>query len=448
MIVEFSVKNFRSIKDLQTLSFVATGLKSPEGYKEVDANNIAQDGDLRLLKTIGIYGANASGKSNIIQALDYFLDAIRHEASNESRLGSLCEPFLYEDNAVEQVSFFQIVLIIKEKKYRYGFTVKRNREIRVRANDDTGSVSVSSEIIVSEWLFGQKEKNMVELFTRENGVVNKEKLDNNKAIPSLSVDHNLFLTYAGAFDTEGICAVVRRNLTAMTISNYTHGYEYFRRNSLREIETDEGKQDFLQFLSEFNLEYSDIEIDRDPDDPYGATHEKITLIKEYEGTDHKTRRVRLNLKYNESQGTQKLFDLGGVFLLAFQMKFAGLIIIDEIDSHFHPSLLLRIIRLMNNANINKGDVQLVFTSHDTNLLSPGVMRRDQFYFAEKGSDESTRLYSLADLKGIRNDADFAKQYLAGFYGAVPILEDMLGKEDKKDSEDKKNMLGSVKNRFE
>ncbi|MBT1709450.1 AAA family ATPase [Fulvivirgaceae bacterium PWU5] len=434
MIVEFSVKNFRSIKDLQTLSFVATGLKSPDEYKNVDVNNIAQEGDLRLLKTVGIYGANGSGKSNIIQALDYFLKAIRTETSNESRLGLLCDPFLYEDDAIDRESFFQIVLMIEEKKYRYGFTVKKNPGIIVRINDDTGSVSISSEIIVSEWLFGQKEKNMVELFTREKGVVNKEKLDNNKAIPDLSVDHNLFLTYAGAFDADGICAVVRRNLTARAICNYTDGYEPFRKNSLRVIELEKRTYEFLQFLSEFNLKYSDIEIDRDPGEgPFEALpHEKITLIKEYEDANHNIRRIRLNLKYNESQGTQKLFDLAGVFLRAFGMKLAGLIIIDEIDSHFHPSLLLRIIRLMNNPNVNKGNIQLVFTSHDTNLLSPEIMRRDQFYFAEKRQDESTRLYSLADLKGIRNDADFAKQYLAGFYGAVPKLEDMLALENRVD----------------
>ena len=107
---------------------------------------------------------------------------------------------------------------------------------------------------------------------------------------------------------------------------------------------------------------------------------------------------------------------------AFNLPQCAFIIIDEVDSNFHPFLLIKLVGLFNNPLLNKSKSQRLFTSHDTNLMSPSVMRRDQFYFTEKNEDNSTRLYSLADLKGIRNDADFAKQYLAGFYGALPVLE--------------------------
>ncbi len=83
--------------------------------------------------------------------------------------------------------------------------------------------------------------------------------------------------------------------------------------------------------------------------------------------------------------------------------------------------------MFNNPKINTGNAQLLFTTHDTNLLDPSIMRRDQIYFTEKNEEEATRLYSLADLKGIRNDADFARQYLAGFYGALPVLSDFTSK---------------------
>ena len=132
----------------------------------------------------------------------------------------------------------------------------------------------------------------------------------------------------------------------------------------------------------------------------------------------------MNLEYRESSGNKKIFDLAGLLLVAFNMgNTPFLIVIDEIDSNFHPSLLIKLIEMFNNPKINKNNSQLLFTSHDTNLMSPSIMRRDQFYFAEKQEDESTRLYSLADLRGIRNDADFAKQYLAGYYGALPVLND-------------------------
>ncbi|MCD9017504.1 AAA family ATPase [Parachryseolinea silvisoli] len=328
MIVEFSVQNFRSIKDLQTLSFIATNLESPEDLNYVDANNIVSMGDLKLLKTLGIYGCNSSGKSNIIRALDYFIRAIRNEASTESRLGVLCDPFLYQEAPYKQESFFQIVAVIEDKKYRYGFTVRRNDQSTAQHGSTT-----NREIIVDEWLFGQKEKNMVELFTRHNGVVNKDKLGNKEPIPEMSSQHNLFLTYASSFDKEGVCARVRRYFTI------------------------------------------------------------------------------------DSYGTQNILGPVGVVFPAFTMPVTGLILI---DNHLHGSLLLKIVNLLNNPEVNKDRTQLVFTSRDTNMLSPTIMRRDQFYFTEKGSNESSRLYSLADLKGIPNDADFAKQYLAGYYGGVAI----------------------------
>lgn len=129
-----------------------------------------------------------------------------------------------------------------------------------------------------------------------------------------------------------------------------------------------------------------------------------------------------------------MFDLAGLLLLTFGLPQSAFIILDEIDSNFHPSLLIKLVSLFNDPEINRSKSQLLFTSHDTNLMSPAIMRRDQFYFTEKKEDNSTRLYSLADLKGIRNDADFAKQYLAGYYGAVPVLENYCNIQNADDNE--------------
>ncbi|HCT29734.1 MAG TPA: abortive infection protein [Bacteroidales bacterium] len=419
MIVEFSVKNFRSIKELQTISFVATGLKSPTDSSEVDDNNIDEDGGMRLLKTVGIYGANASGKSNIIAALEYFLQAIKNEASSESNLANLCDPFLYQDNAINTESFFQMVLFVKGKKYRYGFTVKRNTKTK-----DSPEDRVSKEVIVSEWLYGTKEKNMVELFTRSGIEVKKEKLPNSEKVPPLSYEHTLFLTHSAAFDSDGDCAAIRTYMNGWALSNFTDGLEPFRWNALYLLEHENKKKDFLNLLSSFNLKYNDIVLERDVNTPEQAIfpQNKIYLMKSFNNERNELVDIKLNLSNNESSGTQKLFDLAGLLIRAFNSPVSAFIIIDEVDSNFHPSLLIKLISLFNDSVLNKSKSQLLFTSHDTNLMSPSIMRRDQFYFTEKGEDDSTRLYSLADLKGIRNDADFAKQYLAGFYGALPMLD--------------------------
>jgi len=423
MIVDFSVKNFRSIKELQTISFAATGLKSSKQYSEVDKNNIADSGETNLFKTIGIYGANASGKSNIIKALDYFIKIISKEPSSSSNMNSLCEPFLFQDNCEKIESFFQIVLIINNKKYRYGLTVKKNM---TQKPDDT-SLPYSSEIITGEWLVGKKEKNIGELFTREGKNV-KNYLPNKQTIPTIPYEHSLFISHVAAFDKNSICQSIRAYLKGMAVSNIENKHDKFRWlsvNCINNTDKLENKEHLLKFFSSFNIEYQDVVLQKEPDYDKIYPQNKITFSKEFVTLDKKSKEVILNLNKNESSGTQNLFDIAGLFLRAFRWNAPAFIILDEIDSNFHPALLIKLIKLFNTPSINKSNSQLLFTSHDTNLMSPSIMRRDQFYFTEKKEDESTRLYSLADLKGIRNDADFAKQYLAGYYGALPVLENDL-----------------------
>lgn len=417
MIIEFSVKNFRSISDLQTISFAATNLKSSKENADVDDNTIISMGDTKLLKTIGIYGANASGKSNIIKALEFFCEAVSDLPSPESRLSKLAQPFLYQNDYDDTESFFQIVLIIEGKKYRYGFTVKKNPEARNNPN-------TSREIIISEWLFGPKNINQGKYFSRKNLEVDKLNLPANESIAPLEYEHTLFLIHAASYNKD-ICANIRNSIKGYITSKFGTRSDFYRFHSIRQIENIELKPRFIEFLKSFGLSYQDIYFKKDDDsnETNNFPLDKLFLTKKACHDLNKV--VTLNMQDNESDGTKKLFDIAGLLLHAFNIQTSGLIILDEVDSNFHPSLLIKLISLFNNPEINKSNVQLLFTSHDTNLMNPSLMRRDQFYLAEKEENEGTRLYSLAELKGIRNDADFAKQYLAGFYGGVPVLSIFL-----------------------
>jgi AAA15 family ATPase/GTPase len=417
MIVEFSVKNFRSISDLQTISFVATSLKSSEGNENVDINNIVTEKGVKLLKTVGIYGANASGKSNIIKAFEFFCDAITDLPSPESRLSKLAQPFLYQDSAEETESFFQIVIIIEGKKYRYGFTVKKNP-------DSKNKPDVSREVITSEWLFGPKNKNQGKYFSRKNLEIDKANLPGNESIAVLEYDHTLFLTHAASYNKD-ICAKVRHSISGFITSKFSSRSDFYRFHSIRQIENDNLKPRFLDFLRSFGLDYNDIYFTKDDESAAKNKYPLDKLFMTKKACHDNDKNITLNMQENESDGTKKLFDIAGLLLHAFNIETSGLIILDEIDSNFHPSLLRRLISLFNDPITNKSNVQLLFTSHDTNLMNPSIMRRDQFYFAEKELNEGTKLYSLAELKGIRNNADFAKQYLAGFYGGIPILSEFL-----------------------
>ncbi len=394
MIVEFSVKNFRSIKDLQTISFRATKLDSnSEKHPDVDGNNVVEVGGMRLLKTVGIYGANASGKSNVIEALKMFHIALFPAYPLLSAPG-IFDPFLFQEDANNSEVFFQIVVLIKNKKYRYGFTVKgENRK----------------SVITNEWLYGVKQKNQGKYFIREGMKIDKEKLPDGNRIPDIPYPYTLFLTHAASFD-KGICAAIWHFINKIDLPNSNSPYIY---HTIELLENEVNKNKVLGFLNAFNLNYSDVNIFRHPKD---RGEYEVDFIKH-----SKT----LNLRQHESEGTKKLFRLVGFLINIFNAPEgqSGAIVLDEIDSNFHPALVIKLIQMFNDPEINKSNAQLLFTSHDTNLLAPAIMRRDQFYFTEKDEQDATRLYSLADLKGIRNDADFARQYLAGYYGAVPVLKD-------------------------
>lgn len=416
MIIEFSVKNYRSIRDLQTISFKATGLKSPAG-SEIDSNNIVKSDGVSLLKTVGLYGPNASGKSNMLMALSYFTRAVSTLATDSRLISPLYDPFLFETS--NEGCYFQIVLLLNGKKYRYGFVVNKSDNV-------PGKNSSNDVKIESEWLYGNVDKNMKRLFLRVGNEVKGNNLPTSEGmvIPTkLPYPHTLFLVHAAAFDAKGIPEQIVSYLKRRIIGNIVYK-EMFRGVSISAIK--ESTPLFLSFLKQFNMKYDGIELIDDEsyaDVKYlGFPLNKVLLKRTIHDGNNKL--LSMNLEYRESSGNKKIFDLAGVLLMAFNMENTPfLIVIDEIDSNFHPSLLIKLIKMFNNPKINKNNSQLLFTSHDTNLMSPSIMRRDQFYFAEKQEDESMRLYSLADLRGIRNDADFAKQYLAGYYGALPVLND-------------------------
>ena len=436
MIIEFSVKNYRSIRDLQTISFKATGLKSPAG-SDIDADNIVKSNGVSLLKTVGLYGANASGKSNMLMALSYFTQALSSLSIASKLLVPLYDPFLFEPTG--EGCLFQIVVLLNGKKFRYGFVV--NKVETALEKGDSTSIEIESE-----WLYGNVDKNMTRLFLRVGQEVKENKLPTSEGVvipTKLPYPHTLFLVHAAAFDAKGIPMQIVSYLNHHIINNIVYK-NVFRGVSINAIK--ESTPLFLSFLKRFNMKYDGIELIDDesyPDNDYSNFPLNKVLLKRTTHDGNNTP-LSMNLEYRESAGNKKIFDLAGILLAAFNRKNDPfLIVIDEIDSNFHPSLLIKLIGMFNNPKINKANSQLLFTSHDTNLMSPSIMRRDQFYFAEKQEDESTRLYSLADLRGIRNDADFAKQYLAGYYGALPVLNDYTEVEENEKAGKQKSVEDTI-----
>jgi AAA15 family ATPase/GTPase len=411
MLLEFSIGNYRSFNDIQVLNFRATGLVSEN--KEVDQNNIVEEGDQRVLKTVGIYGSNGSGKSNILNGLRLFCNLVLRSLESESAMDAAANPFMLSEETPEHAGFFQIQLLLNQKKYRYGFTLS------------------FKGTVLQEWLFGPAERNETWYFKRTGQDIKSNpdwfREGHDLPIETVRVRANtLFLTFVSAYNgpiSQNIRSFIVKDITfdcSALLSKSHIGFRFATGSSSRYKQTNqllkEGKTEMvLQWLKSAGLIYSNITLEQE------NNFEKVMLEKNVfnkEGTILGATQVELD--EDESAGTRKFYSYIGILHKKFTE--GGVLVSDKIDNNFHPFLLQQLICFFNNPAINTAGAQLLFTSHNTNLLQPDILRRDQIYFTEKSNKDETILYSLADLKGIRNNADFARQYLAGFYGALPMLE--------------------------
>jgi AAA15 family ATPase/GTPase len=409
MIIDFSVSNYCSFDQIQTLSFRATSLESINNI--VDRNNILEIDNTNYLKIVGIYGANASGKTNFIKAIAFFKEMVTYSVSDEGYAEGGVNPFRQGSKNFEEPSYFQIILLLNHKKYRYGFTLENNGDIG------------------SEWLFGPATYNETYYFkrTREDILVNKEWFEEGLFLPEDNLRSDaLFLSFCSSYN-----GIISKEIRAFLYRQVSIDAKLHRRRSSRMAVGFAGgvhgmtnrlvqaghDEMILNWLKEVGLPYNSIKI---PKSEQSLPSSQVYFLKNIYNEDGiVVGETEMDLRYDESEGTQKFYIFIGKLYQKFQL--GGIYICDEIDSNFHPSLLQKIIELFQNPKINIAGAQLLFTSHDTNLMDPQIMRRDQFYFAEKSTYDATKLYSLADLKGIRNNTDFARQYLAGMYGALPVL---------------------------
>jgi AAA15 family ATPase/GTPase len=414
MIIDFAVSNYRSVKELQTLNFVAAPIKSK--YSDLDVNNVIPISEkLTLLKSIAIYGANGSGKSNLIKAMISMLVFIRDSFKNDELGVILAEPFLLDENSAKEPTFFQLSFIFNEVKYRYGFELIKND-------------------VVSEWLFGTPEKKEVYYFTREkdNIKVNDKQFPEGKSLEDKTSSTSLFLSVTKAFNGKLSKAIMDFFLDKISISAGVTD-ESFRENTLVFLKDNITKQKIINLLNEADFGISDIKhhILAREDLPENSPKELLRHIDEGQVEFIGSKRDVLdengnvvdhtyfNFDDKESEGTRKLFNYSGAIIEALEI--GGVLVMDEFDARLHPLLTKKMVEMFNSSILNKNGAQLVFVTHDTNLLDNSLLRRDQIYFTEKNSCSETELYSLIDFKGVRNDASYEKDYIKGKYGAIPFL---------------------------
>ncbi|MBD5438077.1 MAG: ATP-binding protein [Treponema sp.] len=416
MLIEFSVENFRSFKEKQTFSLLASKDKSLLGE-----NTFLINQKYNLLKTAMIYGANASGKSNLFNALVFFLSfTILSGPRGQNGEPIKAIPFMLDVQKQHEPSSFEIMFLLSDSentpiRYRYGLKLNKAQ-------------------ILEEYLFAVNKTREVNLFEREN--------------QDITANKTWFSEY-GTFNPK----IVRKNASYLSICAQNNGeisskiIKYFQNlivlsginipsiftfNSPKKSENLTRVTKFLQFadIQIKDLKKRKVPVNFDDTDPEfseflkrkfpNAQEDQILYTHELYDKDVSIGTFDLPDE-EESVGTRKLFDYAG-FILSILDK-GGILFIDEFDSSLHPIIVENIVKLFNDPCINKNNAQLVISCHAVTLMTNKLFRRDQIWFCEKDKYGASDLYSLLDIdEPVRKDATYNKSYLTGKYGAIPNID--------------------------
>ena len=407
MLIRFSFKNFKSFKDENVLDMEATSLKEHE-YNVVKTDNV------NLLKVAAIYGANASGKTNVLQAFDYMKKRIL--VSDDSKKNSPID----EDNVYsyminnEPISLEVEILAKNNKIYKYGFDVLKDS-------------------IVSEWLYIKKINKFYSIFEREKNNVTMK--SNNKISGLANIDERtLFLNIYSKIDkdNEDFNSVYDWFVNANYLDLGNPRFEDFinTRISLKILSDEKYKKELLRFIKTFDSGIEGIKTTPNSLEEVQNNNRVVKVELIHRGENNELKALPLEL---ESNGTRKMFHLFDFFMDA--LRNGMVLFIDELDAKLHPLLTRYIINLFHNSETNIGNGQLIYSTHDTVNLNKETFRRDEIWFTEKNRDGVSEMYALSDYilddedgnnksgKKVRNDATYNKDYLTGRYGAIPVLEE-------------------------
>lgn len=400
MLCQFTVKNYKSIRDEMTFDMQAAAISEHE-------DKVIKDKDEeQFLPVSAIYGPNGGGKSNVLEALHTLaakvLRPLYATGDNEERLflqkKLIIEPFAFSEETKNQPTEFEIFFRTVMAEYRYILHVKRDivvYESLDRVKLDTGRKSA---------LFERDEEILLK------GVFAKLKISDelSATLPLLSY---LGITYK---KNEVVKDVLGWFEYGIDFLNYGNPIEELR---MAVSNSEEVKQLMLDMIQEMDLDIVDFRVVKDENDRIDVYTKH--MVEGYE--------AELNL-LEESSGTRKLFGL--LPFIADSLLTGTSLVIDELDAKIHPVLLRHIIMMFNNMSINKNKAQLIFTSHDLSTMNSEVFRRDEIWFVAKGNAQNSKLYSLVEFKNekgesVRKDAKFDKQYLEGKYGADPYLRKII-----------------------
>lgn len=414
MLVEFSIKNFRSIKEKQTLSMVHTttpGHNKDRLFFETGFNAVP-----KLVESVAIYGPNGSGKSNLIKGMEFFKKLIEGSYMIDNVIQSPFErltPFVFSKETINHVSEFEIAFIYDGYLFQYGFTVDQHR-------------------IYEEWLYATpqntKKQKRQTWFVRDpdnilNSTIGKNIKGEKEVWKKSTRKDTLFLSTAVKLNSEDFLkpfAWLALNFQIYLNNNFS---PWSRTHRLRELEDYHKKAQLVNFMKSFDASFDDIAItEAKPGEKeelsfpflFPDSKQMYTIYQTMDGALQS-----LNFE-EESEGTKNLFHFASPILNALDLGHT--FVVDEINKSLHPIALKGIIALFSNKTLNKHNAQLIFTTHDTSIMT--LMDRDQIWLMDKDTQGTSTLSSISEFEGRPADA-IEKRYLSGRYGALPNIRNLF-----------------------
>lgn len=423
MLINFTFQNYRSFRDERTLSLEAGSVRElPEC--------VVRRGGYALLPAAALYGANSSGKSNVISALATMRSVVRGSVKLNPEDPLDYEPFRLDLDSSGKPTSFEIQFLLDDVRYRYGFTYDRVR-------------------ICQEWLYekrpGEREYSLF-LRAGDKYEISKTRFREGLGKTEATQANRLFISLVAQLKGEKSAAVLRWFGGCNCLSGLTgRGYENFTLKMFHEHL--DGSREALDFFHRIQLGFNDLIVTERPFTeemanglPFGTDLQKKKLLERFKDslvmeikTTHNVygpdgtvvRQDVFDKDEMESEGTKKVIELSGPI---FDTLLRGrLLAVDELDAKLHPLMTRAIVQLFMDPETNPKGAQLLFATHDTNLLSLALLRRDQIWFTEKDSTESTDLYSLMEFRDprgakARSESSLRKDYINGRYGAIPFIQ--------------------------
>ncbi len=401
MLIQFSAKNYLSLKEKVVLSMLASN------DTEHSDHLIPSQKKESYLKTAVIYGANASGKSNVLNAFWFMVNYVL--TSHEKQLHKLIDrsPFKFDKTTLEKPSDFEVIFTVDDIRYAYGF-------------------SVTDKEVVEEYLYYYPNGRQAIIFERRNTneyrftvdveeqMTLRDRTSANKLYLSVASNWN-YKKVVPVFEWFASCKILTKNSAADA-----YGVD------AEQLCDDEYRSAIAEMLRVADFGIQSLQV-RDVENAgrlikNGEKYTNIDAIHLIQDDEGKVQSFALNMM-EESDGTKSYFKVVGI--VKYVLDTGGLLVADEMDAHLHPLLTKHLVMLFNSQAGNPNGAQLIFTSHNTNLLDLDIFRRDQIWFTEKDETyAATDLFSLYDFS-VRKDAKVEKGYLIGRYGAIPVIKEGL-----------------------